>query len=100
MIRRVVMAIVLLAAATGTVLAAGNAKEPKNEFTSLADFQGSADGATPYYGNLIEGTDGNSYGTTVGGGVYDQGTVFRATPGRNTDDRLFILFPSELHGRG
>ena len=50
------------------------------QFTTLADFTGGANGARPLYGNLIEGADGNSYGTTVGGGVYDDGTVFKVTP--------------------
>ncbi len=49
-------------------------------FTNLADFQGSTDGADPLYGDLIQGTDGNRYGTTNVGGVYDQGTVFEVTP--------------------
>jgi len=39
-----------------------------------------ADGAGPV-GSLVQGTDGNFYGTTVGGGTDDQGTVFRITPG-------------------
>ena len=49
-------------------------------FTTLADFEGLANGDTPFYGDLIQGTDGNNYGTTAGGGVYDQGTVFQVTP--------------------
>jgi uncharacterized repeat protein (TIGR03803 family) len=35
-----------------------------------------ADGATPHAG-LIQGSDGNFYGTTVYGGANDKGTVFR-----------------------
>ena len=30
---------------------------------------------------LIQGTDGNFYGSTVGGGAYGHGTIFRITPG-------------------
>jgi uncharacterized repeat protein (TIGR03803 family) len=41
---------------------------------------GSGDGAFPQ-GGLIEGSDGNFYGTTVGGGAFSQGTVFMVTPG-------------------
>jgi uncharacterized repeat protein (TIGR03803 family) len=48
-------------------------------FTSLADFSGS-NGAFPYLAPLAQGTDGNLYGTTQGGGAYDQGTVFNVTP--------------------
>ena len=31
-------------------------------------------------GRLVEGTDGNFYGTTINGGTYEAGTVFRMTP--------------------
>src|SRR5208283_2998704 len=41
----------------------------------------SANGADPLYGNLIQGTDGNGYGTTYGGGLNGDGTVFQVTPG-------------------
>src|SRR5208337_3343876 len=50
------------------------------QFTTLADFQGSANGAEPFYGYPIVFGGGNGYGTTVGGGVYDEGTVFQVTP--------------------
>ncbi len=50
------------------------------QFTTLADFQGSANGAEPLYGYPIVFSGGNGYGTTVGGGAYDDGTVFQVTP--------------------
>jgi uncharacterized repeat protein (TIGR03803 family) len=37
-----------------------------------------ADGASPYAG-LVQGTDGNLYGTTEGGGANSQGTLFKIT---------------------
>jgi uncharacterized repeat protein (TIGR03803 family) len=37
------------------------------------------DGASPY-GNLIQGSDGNFYGTTQGGGSKTFGVIFRVTP--------------------
>jgi uncharacterized repeat protein (TIGR03803 family) len=37
------------------------------------------DGAAPD-ASLIQGSDGNFYGTTIGGGLYGEGTVFRVTP--------------------
>jgi uncharacterized repeat protein (TIGR03803 family) len=46
-------------------------------FCSLA---GCTDGALPL-SSLVEGADGNFYGTTNEGGNYDQGTVFKITPG-------------------
>ena len=41
---------------------------------------GSSDGADPEAA-LIQGTDGNFYGTTAAGGAANLGTVFRMTPG-------------------
>ena len=48
-------------------------------FTSLASFA-LTNGAKPY-STLIRGVDGNFYGTTNIGGDYDEGTVFRISPG-------------------
>ncbi len=79
MIRRLAT-VLLLVIATSTLFAAENAKKPKNEFTTLADFDGSADGAEPLYGYPIVISGGNGYGMTVAGGTYDQGAVFQVTP--------------------
>jgi len=46
--------------------------------TVLHTFTG-ADGATPYAG-LVEGSDGNLYGTTFFGGASNKGTIFRLNP--------------------
>jgi len=43
--------------------------------TSLYSFTGGYDGAYPYAG-LVQGSDGNLYGTTEGGGTNSDGTVF------------------------
>jgi len=48
-------------------------------FTPLASFDG-ANGAAPYYGFLVQGTDGNFYGTTTSGGASGFGDVFSITP--------------------
>jgi uncharacterized repeat protein (TIGR03803 family) len=45
-------------------------------FTLLREFTGGNDGANPQAG-LIQGSDGDFYGTTESGGVYDDGVVFR-----------------------
>ncbi|HTS04929.1 MAG TPA: choice-of-anchor tandem repeat GloVer-containing protein [Candidatus Eisenbacteria bacterium] len=37
------------------------------------------DGRTPV-GGLVQGTDGNYYGTTLSGGAYQGGTIFKITP--------------------
>jgi uncharacterized repeat protein (TIGR03803 family) len=53
---------------------------PTGNETVLHLFAGSpTDGAFPI-GNLLQGTDGNFYGTTSGGGQFDGGTVFQITP--------------------
>src|SRR5579859_3852215 len=47
--------------------------------TTLGNFDGT-NGDTPRFGNLIQGTDGNFYGTTYYGGTNNGGTVFKVTP--------------------
>ena len=44
--------------------------------TSLYSFTGGNDGADPNAG-LVQGSDGNFYGTTYSGGTNDSGTVFK-----------------------
>jgi uncharacterized repeat protein (TIGR03803 family) len=46
---------------------------------SLYSLNAATDGSTPY-GNVVQGPDGNYYGTTAQGGVNGNGTVFRVTP--------------------
>jgi uncharacterized repeat protein (TIGR03803 family) len=48
-------------------------------FTSLYSFTNGADGSDPF-SPVIQAADGNFYGTTCGGGVGNNGTVFRMTP--------------------
>jgi YVTN family beta-propeller protein/uncharacterized repeat protein (TIGR03803 family) len=75
--RAATTALALAIMLTLTVFATGSARA--QTFTILTDFDGSANGANPLYGYpAIHG--GNGYGTTNAGGIYDQGTVFQATP--------------------
>ncbi|HEX3719123.1 MAG TPA: choice-of-anchor tandem repeat GloVer-containing protein [Verrucomicrobiae bacterium] len=53
---------------------------PSDEVTMLYSFTGKSDGGNPS-ADLIQGSDGNFYGTTYEGGAYNDGTVFRWTPG-------------------
>jgi len=55
-------------------------------FTTLHRFDGT-DGQFPVAA-LVEGTDGNLYGTALAGGAYGSGTVFRITP----DGKLTTLY--------
>jgi uncharacterized repeat protein (TIGR03803 family) len=48
---------------------------PAGDLTPAYQFSGQ-DGANPFAG-LVQGSDGNFYGTTGSGGVYNQGTIFR-----------------------
>ena len=52
---------------------------PAQTFTSLASFNGD-DGAFPASMSLVQGTDGNLYGTAAYGGANSGGTVFKVTP--------------------
>ena len=52
---------------------------PAQTFNTLVDFDGT-DGANPQFVSLVQGTDGNYYGTTTIGGDYNVGTVFKTTP--------------------
>ena len=51
---------------------------PAQTFNTLVSFDGT-NGADPYAG-LVQGTDGNFYGTTYYGGASGDGTVFKITP--------------------
>jgi uncharacterized repeat protein (TIGR03803 family) len=52
---------------------------PAQTFTTLVSFNKS-NGADPYLGHLVQGLDGNFYGTTSKGGTDSSGTVFKITP--------------------
>jgi uncharacterized repeat protein (TIGR03803 family) len=47
---------------------------------SFCSLSNCTDGYSPYAG-LVQGTDGNFYGTAFSGGANDYGTVFKVTPG-------------------
>jgi uncharacterized repeat protein (TIGR03803 family) len=52
---------------------------PATIFTSLVSFD-VTHGSSPYNVSLIQGTDGNFYGTTFNAGTGGYGTVFKITP--------------------
>jgi uncharacterized repeat protein (TIGR03803 family) len=55
--------------------------KPNGTLKTLVNFSGTgtSPGAQPYAG-LIQGSDGNFYGTTRGGGTFNKGTVFQMKP--------------------
>jgi uncharacterized repeat protein (TIGR03803 family) len=55
-----------------------SASSHASTFKTLIIF-GGTDGATPVDTPLVQGADGNLYGTTLGGGVNGAGTVFKMT---------------------
>ena len=57
---------------TGTVFRV----TPSGALTTLYGFTGGTDGAAPFAG-LVQGIDGNFYGTTTSGGAFGFGTVFK-----------------------
>ncbi len=70
---RLLKAVCIVAFSVATTIAS-----TAQTLTTQLDFTGSANGATPLYGYpVVSGKYG--YGTTSGGGAYDQGTVFQAT---------------------
>jgi uncharacterized repeat protein (TIGR03803 family) len=73
---------------------------PAGVLTSLYSFcpqNYCPDGEYPE-GTLAEGLDGNFYGTTVGGGLYKEGTVFRISP--SGEFKLLYAFESSRPGGG
>ena len=56
---------------------------PDGSCTNIYSFDDSTNGILPY-GCLVQGNDGNFYGTTAFGGTNDYGTVFRLTIPLNT----------------
>jgi uncharacterized repeat protein (TIGR03803 family) len=74
--------------------------------TNLYSFTGGKDGANPYAA-LVQGSDGNFYGTTSAGGLGGSGTVFQLSPGPAapvfqtvtlTETKLFLAWSTALGG--
>jgi uncharacterized repeat protein (TIGR03803 family) len=69
---------------------------PAGKETLIYSFQGQGiDGQNPY-GSLIQGIDGNYYGTTLAGGTEQFGTVFQLTP--KGGEKILYDFPSQADG--
>lgn len=64
-------------------------------FSVLHNFDGDSGGANPSYG-LIQTDDGNFYGTTLGGGSNDAGTIFKL----DTSDNFSIVYDFDGQANG
>ena len=62
---------------------------PAGKETILHSFKGGADGFFPYAGPILD-TNGNLYGTTLYGGSFDSGTVFKLTKTKETVLHTFV----------
>lgn len=67
--------------------------------TVLYSFSGQADGSFPQ-APLIQGSDGNFYGTTSAGGAYGYGTVFKMEVSGNSGSVLVLHSFSGADGNG
>jgi uncharacterized repeat protein (TIGR03803 family) len=66
---------------------------PAGTLTTLHSFSRGVDGSYPEAG-LVQGTDGNFYGTTIDGGAYGGWVFFRLTPGPGPSPTVTGIFPA------
>lgn len=69
----------------------------KGKETVLHNFGGPGDGANPYC-TLFRDAEGNMYGTTLRGGAYGDGTVFKLDPANN--ETILYSFQNSADGDG
>ena len=62
-----------------------------SNFSLLYSFGGAGDGTDPYH-TLIQGSDGDFYGTTLAGGTSNAGAIFQVTP--SGTESVFYSFSS------
>jgi uncharacterized repeat protein (TIGR03803 family) len=78
------------------VLSAATAIASSAQTVSLGSFNGN-NGANPLWGSMVQGTNGNFYGTTQAGGATGLGTVFELTSG-NQLSALYSFCPEPQTG--
>lgn len=85
----------LLFAAVIILTAVSTPPAQAQTFTTVYSFQGSADGAGPYWGVVFD-AQGNLYGTTQEGGTRNSGTVFEVdTAGSEAVLHSFTGYPAD-----
>ncbi len=75
----------------GTAFEFNLTTDPGTETVLYSFVGGSTDGADPQ-GGLIQGSDGNFYGTTYEGGANDTGTIYRITPAGSAPASETVLY--------
>ncbi|HWY55663.1 MAG TPA: choice-of-anchor tandem repeat GloVer-containing protein [Terriglobales bacterium] len=70
---------VALLIVTVVILALATRAGAQNKYEVLHKFKGGKGGVNPYAGLVFDGA-GNLYGSTLGGGTYGDGVVFKLTP--------------------
>jgi uncharacterized repeat protein (TIGR03803 family) len=70
----------LVSSAMTIILMLATAISSPAQFTTLVNFTG-PNGDAPFQENLVQGVDGNLYGTTTYGGTGSSGIIFKMTPG-------------------
>jgi uncharacterized repeat protein (TIGR03803 family) len=70
---------------------------PSGAYTSLYSFVGAPNGGEQPYAGLVQGNDGNFYGTTLQGGTSTNGNIFRISPS-GTYSNLYSFVGSPTDG--
>ncbi len=68
---------------------------PSGSLTNLHSFANSPDDGGQPLAALVQGNDGNFYGTATSGGTSNFGTVFRISPGRQPNESVFLCRAAE-----
>jgi uncharacterized repeat protein (TIGR03803 family) len=72
------LAIAALVAVIAAMIVAATPPAQAQTYTVLHDFTDGADGGEPH--QMIQGSDGNFYGTATNGGAHNSGDIFEVTP--------------------
>jgi uncharacterized repeat protein (TIGR03803 family) len=94
--------LLLFLAAAMTVLASAPAADAQSQFTLLHNFSLEGGDGAGLWGSVAFDAQGNLYGTTSGGGIYNAGTVFELSPssdGSWSENILASFANGDLNGQ-